>query len=408
MLKFAARFPFWTAIGSVAAAVGLLEFIRPTVNGASAAQVLLLVVLLAARFCGSRPALVAAVLAVAAFIRYFLTPSGFAFGEPNDWAALVAFIIIAAVGFELAARAERRAEEVAHLYAQLQAAFERESEAEATRRSERLKATLLDAMSHNLRTPLTAIKASVTALLGSHTWRRDEALRGDEQRELLQIIDEESDRLNRFVGGLVTSPDEEAAHPSTLRSIDIGVIVANAVARAETLTRDYSVVVSSGDVPPVSVDPSSLTEVIYMLLDNASKYAPPRTAIQIATHRFDAHHVAVTVTDEGPGIPDELRERVFDKFFRIANRESADPSRRGVGLGLPLARRLIQMQGGRVWIETPPSGRGASIIVAVPIAPGLESGDREKRPAEDERDAADGRERAEDAHARQRERVQAS
>ena len=188
----------------------------------------------------------------------------------------------------------------------------------------------------------------------------------------------------------------------------VGVKRAGQIPKISVHARDYSVVVSSGDVPPVSVDPSSLTEVIYMLLDNASKYAPLRTTIQIATHRFDAHHVAVTVTDEGPGIPDELRERVFDKFFRIANRESDDPSRRGVGLGLPLARRLIQMQGGRVWIETPTSGRGASIIVAVPIAPGLESGDREKRPAEDERDAADGRERAEDAHARQRERVQAS
>jgi two-component system sensor histidine kinase KdpD len=408
MLKLVARFPFWTAIGSVAVAVGLLELIRPTVNGASAAQVLLLVVLLAARFCGSRPALVAAVLAVAAFIRYFLTPSGFAFGEPNDWAALLAFIIIASVGFELAARAERRAEEVADLYAQLQAAFERESEAEAMRRSERLKATLLDAMSHNLRTPLTAIKASVTALLGSHTWRHDAALRGDEQRELLQIIDEESDRLNRFVGGLVTSADGESVQRSTLRPVDIGAVVSKAVARAETLTRDHAIVVSSGDVPPVSVDPSSLTEVIYMLLDNASKYAPPRTTIEIATHRFDEHHVAVVVTDEGPGIPEELRERVFDKFFRIANRESADPSRRGVGLGLPLARRLIQMQGGRVWIETPASGRGASLIVAVPVAPALEGGDREKRPAEHEGDAANRSDGAENRDAGERERVEAS
>src|SRR5262249_9684098 len=156
----------------------------------------------------------------------------------------------------------RRAEEVADLYAQLQAAFERESEAEATRRSERLKATLLDAMSHNLRTPLTAIKASVTALLGSHTWRHDAALRGDEQRELLQVIDEESDRLNRCVGGLVTSSEDESVQRSTLRSVEIGAIVSKAVARAETLTRDHTVVVSSGDVPPVSVDPSSLTEVI--------------------------------------------------------------------------------------------------------------------------------------------------
>jgi K+-sensing histidine kinase KdpD len=358
-----------TAIAAVAIAVGILELVGPSVNGVTAAQVLLLVVLLDARFCGSRPAAVASVLAVIAFIRYFLTPQGFAFGDPNDWAGLLAFIIIAAVGGELAARAERRAKEVEQLYATLQAAFERESEAEAARRNERLKAALLDAMSHNLRTPLTAIKASVTAMISSEAWQPSSTLHGDQQRELLQIIDEESDRLNRFVGGLVTSADDAGAQPTTLGAVAVKDVVAHAVARAETLTRHHVVVVAApDDLPPAAVDLSSMTEVVYILLDNASKYSPPGTTIRIDLRPFDDHHVAISVTDQGLGIPEELRERVFDKFFRIPRPESSDPARSGVGLGLSLARRLIQMQGGRIWIEAPPPGPGTSVVVVVPVA----------------------------------------
>src|SRR5262249_26984626 len=135
---------------------------------------------------------------------YFVTPTGFAFGEPNDIAALVAFVTMAALGGELAVRAERRTREVEQLYRQLQAAFERESEAEAPRRPGRIKATLLDAMAHNLRTPLTGIKAAVTAMLDRTTRERAMLTRGEEW-ELLTVIDEETDRLNRFIGGLVTT-----------------------------------------------------------------------------------------------------------------------------------------------------------------------------------------------------------
>jgi two-component system sensor histidine kinase KdpD len=378
MLTLHVRHPFVTAILSVSLAIGLLELVGPT-NGATAAQVLLLVVLIDARFCGSRSILVAAPLAAAAFTRYFLTPEGFAYGNPDDWASLFAFVTIATVGFELAARAERRAQEVEHLYAQLQMAFERESEAEAARRNERLKATLLDAMSHNLRTPLTAIKMSVTAMIGSESWQPTSALNSDEQRELLQVIDEESDRLNRLVGGLVTSADGDGAEPSTLRPVRVADIVAGAIARAETLTRDHTVVVATSDgLPSVAVERSSMIEVIYMLLDNASKYSPPNTRIDVACRRLDAHYVAMSVADQGPGIPVDVRDRVFDKFFQIPGREVADRARRGAGLGLSIARRLVQMQGGRIWVETPPWNYGACFVVALPIAAGSDEGDGER------------------------------
>ena len=111
-------------------------------------------------------------------------------------------------------------------------------------------------------------------------------------------------------------------------------------------------------LPRLSVDAASVIEVLYMLVDNASKYAPAgidhsRRRATLADGRF----VKVTVSDEGPGVPAELRERVFEKFFRIPGRESRDPRRVGIGLGLPIARRLVEAQGGRIGIETPASGR---------------------------------------------------
>jgi signal transduction histidine kinase len=88
----------------------------------------------------------------------------------------------------------------------------------------------------------------------------------------------------------------------------------------------------------------------------------------VSAEREDARHVRAAVTDEGPGIAPEYRERVFENFFRIPGRESRDPRRVGVGLGLPIARRLIEAQAGRMWIDTPPSGRGTMFAFTLPIS----------------------------------------
>jgi two-component system sensor histidine kinase KdpD len=118
----------------------------------------------------------------------------------------------------------------------------------------------------------------------------------------------------------------------------------------------------------VSVDAASITEVIYILLDNASKYAPAGTSIAVSAAREDERSVRIAVSDEGPGIPDHLRERVFEKFFRVPARESHDPNRGGIGLGLPIARRLVETQGGRIWVETAVSGVGTLMVMTLPAA----------------------------------------
>src|SRR6185295_6874221 len=170
-------------------------------------------------------ALIAAALAAASYSYYFLPPEGFAIQDPVDWVEFVTFIVTAVVAGELASRAERRAaeaqagrQEIERLYQELQIAFDRASEAEAARRNEQLKSALLDALTHNLRTPLTAIKASVTALIRAVRTAGSE-LSAEENSDLLQVIDEESDRLNRFIEGLSTPDRSEPAQPLHLRAV---------------------------------------------------------------------------------------------------------------------------------------------------------------------------------------------
>jgi len=374
---------FLGAAATVGAIVVCLELASVSYAGV-AAPLLLLDVVVIARFWGTAPALVSAATGAGAYSYFFLPPEGFGIEDPEDWIAFVVFTVTAVIAGELASRAERRAaeakagqQEIQRLYQELQAAFERASEAEAARRNEQLKAALLDALTHNLRTPLTAIKASVTALIRSGPWKPHSELSSEGRHELLQVIDEESDRLNRFIEGLSTSDRAEPAQPLHLRAVPADDLVRAGLTRAETVTRDHRVTVAlEPDLPRVSVDEASITEVIYMLLDNASKYSPAGSTITVRVGRDGDRHVRLTVIDEGPGIPAEHRERVFEKFFRIPGRQSHDPRRGGIGLGLPIARRLVEAQAGWIWVDAV-DDHGTSISMTLPVA--VEASDTDRQ-----------------------------
>jgi len=365
---------YLVAVAAIVACVAVLWRL-PAITAAAAAPVLLLAVLLIARASGTGPALVAAVCAALGFSYYFLPPVGFGIEDPNDWVEFITFTASAIIVGELAARAERRQleleegkREIEQLYQQLGAAFERASEAEAARRNEQLKAALLDALTHNLRTPLTAIKASVTALIGGRELSPTSGLSLEGRRDLLHVIDEESDRLNRFIEGLSGADRPDPAQPRSLRAADLDGIVRGSVARAGTLTRHHRVVISIDEgIPLLQVDAAALTEAIYILLDNASKYSQPGTVIRLQARLDGPDRVRISVADEGPGVPPEFREQVFEKFFRIPGREPLDGRRTSVGLGLPIARRLVEAQTGRIWIEAPPSGRGTEVVMTLPV-----------------------------------------
>jgi K+-sensing histidine kinase KdpD len=361
-----------------AAVPGLL--LMEAITARAAAPVLLLIVLLIARSFGMGPSVVSALSASLGYSYYFLSMSGLSTDAVR--LAFITFTTSAVIVAWLAARAEQRRlealsgrREIERLFQELQSAFDRASEVEAVRRNEQLKAALLDALTHNLRTPLTAIKAAVTALIGTGHRTGSAGLSIESRRELLEVIDEESDRLNRFVEGLSAAERPDGAHPAPHRGVAVERVIGAGVARASTVTARHRVHVEVPEsLPPIAVDAAAVAEVIYMLLDNASKYAPENTEIRVTAAQRDALHVTIEVADQGPGIPPTLRERVFEKFYRVPGREPADPKRAGIGLGLPIARRLVEAQGGRMWIQSAHVSGGTAVMMTLPGAAPLSAG----------------------------------
>lgn len=361
------------AVVVIGAATAVLKVFGGHVNPTTVALVLLLLVLFVATAWGSKPAILASLVGVACFNFFFLPPFGtFSIAEPENWIAFIAFVITAITAGQLSARARQRAEEanaarleVERLYHELQDSFERSSQAKALKQSERLKSALLDAVTHDLRTPLTAIKASATTLLDDQRSLRSGETRLDDEgrREMLEVIDEEADRLDRFIGSLMELARIEAGEMQLRRQWNsLDEIIMAAMKRAEPRTRAHKIELWLDDaLPPVNVDEAALVEVVYVLVDNAAKYSAPGSTIKVAAKAGADKTVRVIVEDEGPGIPAELRERVFDKFFRAMR--DGDQGTHGTGMGLAIAQGIVEAHGGRIWIEAGESGAGARFIV---------------------------------------------
>jgi K+-sensing histidine kinase KdpD len=372
------RAGYLLAAAVVAALTAALKLLGGRVNSTTIALALLLAVLFIAARMERGPALVASVLAAFCFNFFFLPPFGtLHIAELENWVALAAFLLTAVVAGQLSTRARRRAEEaeagrleIERLYEELRAAFERASQAEALRQSERLKSALLDAVTHDIRTPLTSIKASVTTILDDLRGKTYDGhavtLSAESRREMLEVIDEESDRLNRFVEGLIELARIEAGELRLrLRWGAVDEVFAAALARAEPLTRSHPVSVEIEDeLPVVRVDPHAVAEVVYTLVDNAAKYSPPGASIRVTASRAECEMIRIAIEDRGQGIPEDLRERVFDKFFRATRDGDAGGGGRpaGTGMGLAIARGIVEAHGGRIWAEGRNGGAGASFF----------------------------------------------
>ncbi|MBA3255931.1 MAG: DUF4118 domain-containing protein [Pyrinomonadaceae bacterium] len=378
----------WTgylvAASGIAATTAVLKLFSSHVNATTVALALLLVVLLVATWYGARPAVVASLLGVLCFNHFFLPPFGtLAIAAPDNWVALITFMVTAITVGQLSARAKRRAEEadagrreIERLYEELQSAFERASHAEALKQSEKLKSALLDAVTHDIRTPLTSIKASISTLLEelqSSTIHGGPVTLGiDARKEMLQVIDEESDRLNRFVEGLIELARIEAGELRLRRRWGVvDEIVATVLKRAEPLTRNHQVIVEIADeIPAVQVDPRAVAEVMFTLIDNAVKYSSAGTKILVSAHPVDDEIIQIAVEDEGQTIPRDIRERVFDKFFRATRDgdtgDSIQP--KGTGMGLAVAKGIVEAHGGRIWIEDKREGVGTRAVFSLPIS----------------------------------------
>jgi two-component system sensor histidine kinase KdpD len=377
------------AIAALVVVTIVLRLLGEHINPTTIALAMLLVVLFVATGWGARPAIAASVLGVLCFNFFFLPPvHTFSIADQHNWVALIAFLITAVTVGQLSARAKRRAEEaetgrreIERLYDELRSAFERASHAEALRQSERLKSALLDAVTHDLRTPLTSIKASVTTLLDELKSDANDqvgVLNDAGRREMLEVINEECDRLNRFIEGLVELARIEAGDLRLRRYWGtIDEMIETALARAAKITSQHKVDVDvEKELPVVLVDARAVSEVIFTLVDNAAKYSPAGTPIMINAKRADDETITVSVEDQGRGVPTHLRDRVFDKFFRATRDGDSKSQPSGTGMGLAIARGIVEAHNGRIWIESGSDGLGTRLVFTLPI------GDEEKDDAD--------------------------
>ncbi|HEY7063792.1 MAG TPA: ATP-binding protein [Chloroflexota bacterium] len=267
-------------------------------------------------------------------------PDAGAFGAADDR-------LLSAVAAQIGVAAER-------------ARLRREAmEAEILRRTDELKTALLNAVSHDLRTPLASIIASAGSLL-----QEDVAWTPDERREFAQAIEEEAQRLNRIVGNLLDLSRLEGGSLRPERAwYDLGALVDDVVGRLRPLTAGHGVVVSVPEnLPPIYLDYVEIDQVLSNLIENAVKYTPPGAPIEI-TVRQDPGAVRVIVTDRGPGIPEAALPRLFDSFYRV---DEGGPRPQGQGVGLAVARGLIEAHGGRIW-ATNRAGGGATFTFTLPL-----------------------------------------
>ncbi|HUR98911.1 MAG TPA: DUF4118 domain-containing protein [Pyrinomonadaceae bacterium] len=364
------------SIGAVILISGILLPFRQYVNSTEVALTLLLLVLLSSTLFGSRAGLATAISGILSFNFFFLPPFyTFNISGAENWVAFGAFIITAVVAGQLSGYARRRAEEsearqkkIEGLFEELKAAVDQVSEAEAVRRSEKLKSALLDAVTHDLRTPLTSIKASVTTLLSeSDTTDLDEG----SKKEFLNIINEETDRLNDFIEGMVGIAKVEAG-ALDVRSATSSVeeIISHAVNRARAPLEDHLLETSiAADIPAVVLDAAAVSQVVFTLLDNAAKYSPRGSRIRLSARLTSGSKLRIVVEDEGEGIPSVDRERVFDKFFRRGDSDVLTGTS-GLGLGLTIARGMIESQGGRIWIEDGGGDFTTRVVCELPIEAG--------------------------------------
>ena len=449
------------------------------VNSTAIALVFLIAVLFASAYWGLRYAVVLSIVATASFNFFFLPPLyTFTIADPQNWVALVAFLVTALVAGNLSARArrdaqdaERRRHEVERLYALSQQllttenlvsllnalpniitetfslsgaalfvtdraavyrsgpavefddetlrtvaargelvmqegkpsyvslrvgvktvgalavaggnlsresmeaigslaglAIERARAVEqvtlhrAAQESDRLRTALLDSVTHEFRTPLTGIKASVSSLLTTPS------LGDNERKELLTVIDEETDRLNRLVGEASEMAQLDSGFVKlNLRPHDIAEAIDSALDATRHLLQKHKVEVSiASGLPAVAMDVERIREVITHLLENAAKYSPAGTTVTVTAER-QARNIVVSVADHGPGIDSFEQPLIFEKFYRGRNQQYAA---HGTGMGLAIAKVIVEAHGGAIGVVSQ-LGSGSVFSFTLPIQAGL-------------------------------------
>jgi len=225
--------------------------------------------------------------------------------------------------------------------------------------TEKLQSALLNSISHDLRTPLVSITGALSTLQED-----DVRLDGEARRILVDTAAEEAARLNRLVGNLLDMTRLEAGAIKVKRELrDVQDVIGAALHQVGERLGNRPVEIDiPADLPLVPLDFVLVVHVLVNLIDNALKYSPPGSPIQICTRLLDGE-IAIEVADQGVGIPAEDLDHVFQKFYRVQRPDNVT----GTGLGLSISKGLVEAHGGRIWAHNRPGG-GAVITVALPLS----------------------------------------
>ena len=230
--------------------------------------------------------------------------------------------------------------------------------AEAARQSDEIKSTLFDAIAHEFKTPLTSIKAAATTLLSPVSTTPEV------QRDLLTIVDEEADRLSALVTGAIQMARIEAGgirlnkQPTAIRDL-LGAVLQQMTTVLDG--RDLGIHIDE-DLPSARIDRDLIAMALRQLLDNAMKYSKPGTKLVIQAEAAEGA-IAITVKDEGPGIPVDEQARIFERFYRSPRTRNRVP---GTGMGLAIAREILRLHGGEISVSSR-TGEGAAFRISVPV-----------------------------------------
>lgn len=230
-----------------------------------------------------------------------------------------------------------------------------ESRAKVLEESDRLKTAILSSVSHEFRTPLSTIKAAASSLRGGEVGWDSPA-----RVELIAAIDDEADHLNMLVGNLLDMSRIESGALKPKREWNIlSEIVGSVLSRMKRLAEEHLIEVNLPEtLPLVPVDFVQMEQVFTNLLSNSLKYAPANTTVCIRA-RAEETSVHVQVSNQGPQIPAEHLERIFDKFYRTTDAERVT----GTGLGLSICKGIVEAHGGRIWAENLSNGMAFNFTI---------------------------------------------
>jgi two-component system sensor histidine kinase KdpD len=229
------------------------------------------------------------------------------------------------------------------------------NEVEAARRSDRLRTTLIDAMAHELKTPLTSIRAATSALLAHPDQQPSNA------KQMLQIADEEAAHLEELIDNALDMANLDSDHIKLdLEVSDLSEAVREAAESMKTKLADRKIEWRhDGHLPPVAFDRRLLKLAVKQILDNAVKYSPAETPIEIRANLLN-DTLSIEVTNRGEGIPVQEQARIFERFYRSPSIQAQIP---GSGLGLSIAQRIMQAHGGDLTVRSHPGETTLSLVL---------------------------------------------